>query len=336
MSSAAKKLIVRIGLLVLAVVLTGALVSQYDIRGADNDYLAAILDKDSLIRRTPSPKIILVGGSNLAFGIDSHMMQDSLHVNVVNMGLYAKLGLRYMLAQAKPYIKARDIIIVVPEYDQFFGNFADGDNTLNTALLYAPTDRIGGFIESYSIVDVILRPRAERARRAFLRLAAASIGAEDKFFPPDTNPVYNRHSFNDRGDVVSHLNQKSLDPDSIFVRALPPMKTFNAKTIDDLNSVAEVARRVGGRSYFMFPSFMQRAWVVSSKSVDSLTTRLQKRLIMPLVGTPKDFVFADTLFYNTRYHLNKLGRAERTVIMIDILRATGRRDGWLPVQTSRK
>jgi len=36
------------------------------------------------------------------------------------------------------------------------------------------------------------------------------------------------------------------------------------------------------------------------------------------------------------YHLNKLGRAERTVIMIDILRATGRRDGWLPVQTSRK
>src|SRR5678815_5890504 len=120
------------------------------------------------------------------------------------MGLYAKLGLRYMLAQARPYIKTGDVIIVVPEYDQFYGDFAAGDATLNTALLYTPADRVGDFAKSYSLVDVVLRPRAERARRAFLHFAAASIGKENDFFPPDTNPVYNRHSFNDRGDVVSH------------------------------------------------------------------------------------------------------------------------------------
>lgn len=329
MSPAARKLIVRIGALIIAMILTGALVSRYDIRANDNNYLAAVLDKDSLVRRTASPKIILVGGSNLAFGIDSHMMEDSLHVNVVNMGLYAKLGLRYMLAQAKPYIRAGDIIIVVPEYDQFYGNFANGDNTLNTALLYAPADRLGDFIKSYSVIDVVLRPRVERARRAFLELAAASIGRKDQYFPPDTNPVYNRHSFNDLGDVVSHLNLKSMDPDSIYVRPLPPLKTFNAKTIDDLNDVAETARRAGARSYFMFPSFMQRAWVVSDKQVDSLTFRLRKDMKMPFIGTPQDFVFPDTMFYNTRFHLNRIGRAERTVKMIDILRAAGVRDGWL-------
>src|SRR5665647_627683 len=74
MPSAAKKLIVRIGLLISAVVLTGVLASQYDVRKVDNDYIAAVLEKDRLIRNTPSPKIILVGGSNLAFGIDSHMI----------------------------------------------------------------------------------------------------------------------------------------------------------------------------------------------------------------------------------------------------------------------
>lgn len=328
--SPGKALFTRIGLLALAVILTGAVVSQYNIRKMDDEYLAAVLDKDALIRRTPSPKIILVGGSNLAFGIDSHMIEDSLHVNVVNMGLYAKLGLRYMLAQAKPYIEPGDVIIIAPEYDQFFGDFAAGDNTLNTALLYAPSDRMGDFIKSYSVIDVVLRPRAEQARRAFLHLAAASIGAESKYFPADTSPVYNRHSFNDRGDMVGHLKMKSMDPDSIFVRPLPPMKTFNARTIDGLNAVAEVARRVGAKSYFMFPSFMQRAWMVSDKSVDSLITRLKPDLKMPFVGTPQDFVFADTLFYNTRYHLNGAGRALRTVRMIDILRKTGERDGWLP------
>jgi hypothetical protein len=329
MPPAAKKLIVRIGVLGLAVVLTGVLASQYDVRKVDNEYIAAVLDKDSLIRRTPSPKMILVGGSNLAFGIDSHMIEDSLHVHVVNMGLYAKLGLRYMLAQSKPYIRRGDVIVIVPEYDQFYGDFAEGDETLNTALLYAPADRIDDFAKSYSLVDVVLRPRAERARRAFLHFAAASIGKEYDFFPPDTNPVYNRHSFNDRGDVVSHLDQKSLDPDSIYVHPLPPIKTFNPRTIAGLNSVSEVAKRVGAHSYFMFPSFMQRAWVVSDKSVDSLVAKLKPAVEMPFVGTPEDFIFADSLFYNTRYHLNKLGRADRTVKMIGLLRAKGIEDGWL-------
>src|SRR6478672_545894 len=116
--AAAKKLFIKIGLLALAVILTGALASQYDVKKVDNDYIAAVLEKDRLIRSTPSPKIILVGGSNLAFGIDSRMMEDSLHLNVVNMGLYAKLGLRYMLAQVKPYIRRGDVVIIVPEYDK--------------------------------------------------------------------------------------------------------------------------------------------------------------------------------------------------------------------------
>lgn len=325
-----KKLFLRLSLLVGAILLTGVLVSQYDVRKVDNDYIAAVLEKDRLIRTTPSPKIILVGGSNLAFGINSHMMEDSLHVHVVNMGLYAKLGLRYMLAQVKPYIKKGDIVVVVPEYDQFYGSFANGDNTLNAALLYAPTDRIGDFIKSYSIVDVVLRPRAENARRAFLHAAAAAIGRENQFYPPDTNPVYNRHSFNDRGDVISHLGRKGKDPDSIYVRELPPLKTFNSKSIDDLNSVADQAKKAGARSYFMFPSYMVRAYALSDKDIDSLRARIGKDSRMPFVGTAKDFVFADSLFFDTRFHLTGQGRAIRTVRMIEILRVQGERDGWLP------
>ncbi|MEP6508250.1 MAG: hypothetical protein ABJC63_08485 [Gemmatimonadales bacterium] len=325
-----KKLIVRIGLLVLAVVITGVATSQYDVRKVDNDYIAAVLEKDRLIRNTPSPKVILVGGSNLAFGIDSRMMEDSLQVHVVNMGLYAKLGLRYMLAQVKPYIKRGDVVVVVPEYDQFYGNFANGDNTLNTALLYAPADRIGDFIKSYSIVDVVLRPRAENARRAFLHVAAAAVGRENQFYPPDTNPVYNRHSFNDRGDVISHLGRKGKDPDSIYVKELPSLKTFNSRTIDDLNSVADEAVKVGARSYFMFPSYMARAYAMSDKAIDLLRGRIGKDSRMPFVGTAKDFVFADSLFFDTRFHLTGQGRALRTARMIDILRTIGERDGWLP------
>jgi hypothetical protein len=82
-----RRLLVRIGLLAVCVVVTGVALGQYDTTAGDDNYLAAVLEKDRIIRNASSPKVILVGGSNLAFGIDSKMMQDSLGMSVVNMGL---------------------------------------------------------------------------------------------------------------------------------------------------------------------------------------------------------------------------------------------------------
>ena len=329
MTAPTRKLIVKILLLTFAIVVSGLLIGQYESNARNDNYLAAVLEKDRLIRNTPSPKIILVGGSNLAFGIDSKQIEDSLGLKVVNMGLYAKLGLRYMLAQVRPYIEKGDVVVVVPEYDQFYGDFANGDNTLNTALLYAPADRIPDFIRSYSIVDVVLRPRVEQARRSFLKAAASAIGRENQFFPPDTNPVYNRNSFNQYGDVVAHLGKKGMNPDSIFVRALPPLKEFNRGTLSDLSAIADDARAEGAHSYFMFPSYIDRSYDINIPAIEALRRRIAGGMSMPIVGTPADFVYPKQYFFDTRYHLNGEGRELRTLKMIEVLRAVGRRDGWL-------
>jgi hypothetical protein len=319
---------IRIGLLAAALLLTGFALSRYDIRAADDNYLAAVLDKDRLLRNTPSPKIMLVGGSNLAFGVDSRALQDSLGLHVANVGLYAKLGLRYMLAQAKPYIHRGDVVLIVPEYDQFYGNFSEGDQTLNTALLYAPSDRIGDFVRSYSVIDVVLRPRVERARRSFRQALAEAFGMGENYFPPDTNPVYNRRSFNEYGDAVSHLQRRGMNPDSIFVKPLPPAKTFNKRTITDLNSVADVARSRGAHAYYLFPSYIDRSYRINVASIDTLQGILRNQMRIPILGSPRDFVYPAKLFFDTRYHLTAEGRQLRTKEMIRILREVRARDGW--------
>ena len=329
MKAGTRKLLLKIVLLTMAIVFSGLLIGQYEANEPNDNYLAAILEKDRLIRSTPSPKLILVGGSNLAFGIDSKQLEDSLGLKVVNMGLYAKLGLRYMLAQVRPYIRKGDVVVVVPEYDQFYGDYANGDHTLNTALLYAPADRIPDFIRSYSIVDVVLRPRVEQARRSFLKAAASAVGRKNQFFPPDTNPVYNRNSFNQYGDVVAHLGKKGMDPDSIFVRELPPLKDFNRGTLNDLNAIDEDARTAGAHSYFMFPSYIDRSYNINIPAIDALRQKIAGGTSMPIVGTPADFVYPKQYFFDTRYHLNGEGRDLRTLKMIEVLRAVGRRDGWL-------
>jgi plasmid stabilization system protein ParE len=233
-------------------------------------------------------------------------------------------------------MKKHDIVVIVPEYDQFYGDYANGDNTLNTALLYAPPDRIPDFIRSYSVVDVVWKPRVENARRSFLHAAAAAVGRENQFFPRDTNPVYNRHSFNAYGDVVSHQNRKGHDPDSIYVAPLPPMKDFNRHTLDDLNSVQDRAIEVGARAYFMYPSYIDRSYVINVAAIDSLARKLRENLEMPIIGTPRDFVFPKTYFFDTRYHLNWDARPIRTREMIDLLRVVAARDGWMPASIAPK
>lgn len=323
-----RSFLVRCFLLGAAIVGSGFLISRYDTRASDDNYLAAVLEKDRLIRSTPSPKIILVGGSNLAFGIDSRMLRDSLKVNVVNMGLYAKLGLRYMLAQVKPYIRSGDVVLIVPEYDQFYGKFSEGDNTLNTALLYAPPDRIGDFVKSYSVVDVVLRPRVENVRRAFLQATADAFGKKNEYFPPDTNPVYNRRSFNQYGDMMSHLGRKSMKPEAIYAGELPPAREFSRAAVEELNDIADAARSRGARVYFLFPSYMDRAYNNNASAIAGLQTRLEREMRIPILGTPKDFVYPSNWFFDTRYHLNELGRGPRTTNMIKMLRAVRRRDAW--------
>ena len=57
----------------------------------ETGYLAASVDKHHLLVHQPSPRIVFVGGSNLAFGLDSGAIERSLGYHPVNMGL--NLGL---------------------------------------------------------------------------------------------------------------------------------------------------------------------------------------------------------------------------------------------------
>lgn len=65
-------------------------------------YLQAYNKKCQLLEDTPSPRIIFVGGSNLAFGLDSQRIKDSLNINVINYGLHAGIGLKYMMMTYPP------------------------------------------------------------------------------------------------------------------------------------------------------------------------------------------------------------------------------------------
>ena len=82
--------------------------------------------KDSLMENVESPRIIFLGGSNLSFGLNSQLIKDSLKLNPINAGIHASIGLIYMLSNSLEFIKKGDIVVLVPEYQQFYGDAAFG------------------------------------------------------------------------------------------------------------------------------------------------------------------------------------------------------------------
>ena len=81
-----------------------------------NTFLAGLEIKHKRALNLKSPKIILNGGSNLAFGINSAVIEKALCLPVCNLGIMAGLGMEYMIEQVKFYAKEGDIVILVPEY----------------------------------------------------------------------------------------------------------------------------------------------------------------------------------------------------------------------------
>lgn len=79
-------------------------------------------------RHALPPRIIFVGGSNLAFGLDSQRIKDSLNINVINYGLHAGIGLKYMVDDISTYARKGDIIVFAPEYSHFYSGLAYGES----------------------------------------------------------------------------------------------------------------------------------------------------------------------------------------------------------------
>ena len=69
-----------------------------------------------LAAESDKPRLIIVGGSAVAFGVDSALLAQELpDYQPINFGLYAALGTRVMLDLSIDELRPGDISIVMPE-----------------------------------------------------------------------------------------------------------------------------------------------------------------------------------------------------------------------------
>ena len=89
-----------------------ALPAQYG-----NTFVGELPAKRALLAaESDKPRLILVGGSAAAFGVDSALLARELpDYQPVNFGLYAALGTRVMLDLSIKELRPGDLVVIMPE-----------------------------------------------------------------------------------------------------------------------------------------------------------------------------------------------------------------------------
>ena len=277
----------------------------------DTYYYAELIDKHELIASAGSPKIVFIGGSNLAFGLDSAEVEQSLCRSVVNMGLHAGLGLRLPLNEVRGYIQRGDVVVISPEYQLFWGLF-DGDDILAWALYLKP-DMVRYFDTPWQFWAVA-RTLPTFVQLRMLTYLQSNIQSESAI------PGYDRRSFNRYGDVVGHLTIPSLDISKVPLFTIAN-RDLEMDAIEYLNDFESSVRSSGGDVFIEFPPVPDKQYRENEADIQRLYTYLSAHLKSRIIAGPAETVLPLSDFYDTVYHLNADGRNKRTQLVIEKLRA---------------
>jgi hypothetical protein len=273
----------------------------------EDGYLAATIDKHHHLRSTPSPRVILVGGSNLAFGFRSEWLQREVGKPVVNMGLVAGLGPGFLLNEVADVLQAGDVVILSFENAVLGGT----DHPLHQRQLL-----------EYRPASWWFCPRDQRVRMLLdhgLSLAGGIVRRSLNFPPraPDAPSEfpYVRHGFNEYGDYVLHHTQAwSLTSNPTRAERLEPsgVPGLSPRLRQRLEAFALLCHARSVRLFFTFPPRPAPAWEAQRDALNRVAAELGSIPHLALLDAPEDHVYPLSLFADTADHLTEEGGDQRT------------------------
>lgn len=273
----------------------------------------SIIDKTELLKNTSSPRIILVGGSNLCFGIDSEKIEKQTGYRVINAAIQGSYGMRFDINHIREYVKKGDVIVVSPEYRNFYGSSLNGDKVL----LYILFDTYPKGKKYISVSHWL------HLSQFFPKYAVEKINSVFKYYLMDdstsiSNTVYMRDSFNKYGDVNAHWN---LEP-TPFGTYKSPRGDFNPEALELIHELQSECVNKGADFFVTFPCLQKASYENMEAKIDLAYQKLQENNLK-LLGNPKRYQVEDSLLFNTAYHLNKKGVDIRTDLLIEDLIKNG-------------
>lgn len=276
-----------------------------------NAYMATISDKMILLDSVPAPRLILMSGSSMAFGVDSDLLSKELEIPVVNASLHFKLGSRFMMDQLKATVKKGDFVLITLEYvTKSKGSY---EEKLMAADFYPSAKNwihFNSFSENIGAYSV--------HRLADFKLLLGEIWSGTRTRPisiDDSTSVFFRECFAKNGDLLGHLN--NLQP-KFEVPEISNEVEFSQQ-IKDLNDFGNFAKHQGVTVFFTFPSYVESGFERNMPVIKKIEQQYRNSLKFSILGSPENSVMDDRFFYDNPFHLNAQGRKIFSSRLIQLL-----------------
>lgn len=289
---------------VLLILVVGALLPTTP--RASQSLLFSYNYKINRLKHLEGRRIIFIGGSNLSFGLDSRIIEDSLGLYPVNLGLHASLGLKFIIESSKEYIKEGDIIVIAPEYVHFY----KGLNRGSEELLRMGLDVDQRYFNHMNISQ-IYNSLEFLPKYVYSKFKPKEYGEFSK------SKYYSVKSFNSYGDAVAHWPDEGKD----FEPFGELTGELNTNVIEYLYNYNLHMMEKGAKVFISFPVYQRSSYDNSLLQIMNLEEQIYMKGFK-VIGSAERYAFPDSLFFNTPYHLNRTGVTMRTNYLIEDLKST--------------
>ncbi len=283
-------------------------------------YYAELPEMYARLNAADSPKLVVVGGSSVAFGLDGALLEELLarqgyDYTVCPFGLYAAVGTSAMLDLSLGALREGDMVILALEptsetMSAYFGATSFWKCAEDAPELLWPLDR-----EKKSALAGNYIPYLQE------RWAIFKGG-----IPPSAEGVYAKAAFNDRCDMAYDRpgNIMALGADlsePIDLSGVAVSEEFAAQ----VERFCRQAARRGAAVCLSFSPMNRSALTdTGAEALERYFQLCNDAFPCTVISDPNRYILDSGWFYDSNFHLNSAGAALRTALLAeDILAQLG-------------
>lgn len=275
-------------------------------------FMGELKSKYERLKETSGKRIVLVGGSGVAFDCDSALMDDFFpSYEIVNFGMYAGLGTKAVMDLSENYIHEGDIVILSPEQsEQTFSDYFNGE------YMWQAADG------AFGMLCDLKSENFEAMLGNFPRFALEKLNYVMKGQKPQTDSIYQKKSFNTYGDIELDTCRENILPNSYDVNQKVRFTedVVQPEFMDYMNDWAKRLEKKGAVVWYRYCPVNK----LSVEDMDDLAAYdvfLRQKLDFPVIGNPENSLMEAEWFFDTNFHLNQPGKEVNTVQLIRDMKA---------------
>lgn len=275
-------------------------------------FMGELKSKYERLKETSGKRIVLVGGSGVAFDCDSALMDDFFpSYEIVNFGMYAGLGTKVVMDLSENYIHEGDIVILSPEQsEQTFSDYFNGE------YMWQAADGAFGMLRDLKSENF------EAMLGNFPRFALEKLNYVMKGQKPQTDSIYQKKSFDTYGDIELDTCRENILPNGYDVNQKVRFTedVVQPEFMDYMNDWAKRLEKKGAVVWYRYCPVNK----LSVEDMDDLAAYdvfLRQKLDFPVIGNPENSLMEAEWFFDTNFHLNQPGKEVNTVQLIRDMKA---------------